>query len=473
MTRRRMTWSTAFVATLLGSTCLHLAATVLTAQAGVGSGTLAEAPALPGPVLGPNAYPVDMSAPSPTRLAALPAEAPADANTSTVGQRSEAPVPVLAEMSAWPIPLFPIGLYGAELRAQPPIRLFSAGLYGPAIRHLVLPGAADDALTRAQALLATETPTAATAEVGKRSAQPVGTAALPVTADMRARQPMPLFPTRVYDGVIRLAALPSPGSDALARAEAILSTEPAAAAPEQSVQAEYAATGRAALPDAHVVLPERLRDLGPAETDAAQIFADNRPLAGADLDQLRGGVFDVDGWKIAFGVNIDVRLDQDFKISTFLNPVTNRGGFALNVRDKVLVRNEDGTITTQGGASITEGPNGTRIDFGDFAASIRETAGGFDLSADGERPVELSQNPAQVVQVVGSEERTLARHQLSPGEIIAQLNNIHNNARASSLATIAIDILNHDERVSVSRTLQRVENLNQLIVRDIMGRIGR
>jgi hypothetical protein len=486
MTRRRIAWSTAFVATLLGSTGLHLATTAITAQAGVGPDPLPSSPAVQGAALGPTAYPADMSAPSIARLELLPAATTA-ATTSTAHQPTDASARVLA-----------------ETRVRQPISLFPAWAYGGVIRPAALPSSAGDAWARAEALLATGT--AAAPEIGNRMAQSAEAAAMPFAAELRARQPIALFPAGLYDAATRHVALPDFAAEALARIAGI-STEMAAAAPEvasQPVQttalpvaADLRATqlitlssfglrepvaGHSTLPErhpvspAHAVLPERLAVVGdpsPTEVDTTQMFADARPLAGADLDELRGGVFDVNGWKIAFGVNVDVKLDLDFKISTFLNPVTKRGGFALNVGNNQLVRNEDGSVRTQGNPAISDGPNGRRFDFGDFAANVRETDDGFDLSTDGERPVELSQNPAQVVQVVGSEARTLVRHQLSPSEIIAQLNNIQNNGRANSLATIAIDILNHDERVSISRTLESAEHLNRLIVRDLMGRIGR
>jgi hypothetical protein len=523
------------VATLLGSTGLHLAAAVMSAQAGVGPTTSAVPPPLQDAALGAEAYPVDMSAPPPAWLEALPMNRSGEATASTLDRRT--PAPVLVDIGArQPIRLFPAWLYGgvtrhaalpefaadtshrveailmaaaapplaADMPAREPILLFPAGLYGAATRHAALADFAGETPAWAGAV-PTET-TAATLQVQNRTEA----AAPPVTADMHASLPIRLLPGGLYGGVIRHAALPGSAGDAWDRAEALLATGTAAAAPQvgkqpaqpgqaaaphlaadtragtpmtlSSVTSHDAATEHLTLPErdaawpAHAVLPGPLTvvlDGGWTEVDEAQVFADSRPLASADLEELRGGVFDVDGWKIAFGVNIDVRFDQDFKISSFLNPVTNRGGFTLNVGNRQLVRNEDGSILTQGNPVITSGPSGRRFDFGDFVANVRDTDGGFDLNADGERPVVLSQNPAQVVQLVGSDARTIVRHQLSPGEIIAQLNNVQNNTQTRSFATVAIDILNHNERVGVSRTLQRADQLNRLVVRDLMGRIGR
>lgn len=241
--------------------------------------------------------------------------------------------------------------------------------------------------------------------------------------DMAEGGPIPLFGADLPDTIVRQAALPRP--------------EPAA--PSQAEQA-----------------PE-----------PNQVFADAQPLTGSELGEMRGGFFNVDGWKIAFGVQIDVKIN-DFTIVTKLNDVTRMRGIKVDVGSDRLVRTADGSFKVNG----KDVSNGKPFNLGSIQANLEEKEdGGFDLTTTGEHPFTLSVERHKVTQEVGTDGRTLIRHALSPEKIISQLNNVANHAENSSRATVDIDILNHDERVSVARRFLATERLNRHIQSGLISRI--
>jgi len=203
---------------------------------------------------------------------------------------------------------------------------------------------------------------------------------------------------------------------------------------------------------------------------AEQVFADARPLDGSELGSMRGGFFDVDGWKIAFGVHIDVKV-EGLEIQTRINDVGSIPKVEVDVAGDNLTRRADGTFEVKG-LDVENTGKVQNVQLGNLNADVDAKDGDFELKGEANgTPVKLSVKEHKVVQEVGTEDTTLVRQDLSPDKIISQLNNIQNGVENRSKTTVNVDLLNHSERVKLSRRFLAAERLTRHIQSGLISRI--
>ena len=157
--------------------------------------------------------------------------------------------------------------------------------------------------------------------------------------------------------------------------------------------------------------------------EARDPFHNLQALNARELARYRGGFITVAGWEIAFSVNIDINIDNNFQVTTWFNPTPNAAGPTSGV-------------TIQG--------TGT--------------------------PVHVTVTDTGIQQRVGTIDGTLVETIAGLDRISQIVSNTRNNASVRALTTVTIDLLNHSQRVNGTGN---GNGLRDIGMRHILGNLGR
>jgi hypothetical protein len=221
---------------------------------------------------------------------------------------------------------------------------------------------------------------------------------------------------------------------------------------------------------AGLLLPAALALAGPAVADLRHDpFAGLVPLPASELAELRGGFFTVNGFEIAFAVEVQVRMGDQLTLSSWLNPL-GQGGFQLGLPGAGLVRDGDGQVQATGSLAT----DGTTWQFDGLAATIQETLDGFVLTTTGDYPVELRQDGKGIEQSVGDAATTLAQTRALLNQVTSILSNTQTGFDSSLTAQVHIDVLNHGQLFGPGGPLNGQNlRLGDLVGRNLAAQLGR
>src|SRR5690606_4701504 len=142
---------------------------------------------------------------------------------------------------------------------------------------------------------------------------------------------------------------------------------------------------------AGLIVPAVLATTGSAHAElASDPWKGLTPLSDVELAELRGGFFTVNGFEIAFAVQVRAEFGDQLVLTSWLNPIGG-GGFELLFPTGSLSRDETGQVTSSGNPGVVGNGDSTSFDFGSLVAVLTETLDGFVLDATGDYPVSLTQ----------------------------------------------------------------------------------
>lgn len=171
------------------------------------------------------------------------------------------------------------------------------------------------------------------------------------------------------------------------------------------------------------LLPTVLPLADAVAAEARDPFNGLQALNARELARYRGGFITVGGWEIAFSVNIDINIDNNFQVTTWFNPTSNAAGPTSGV-------------------------------------TIRGTG----------TPVHVSVTDTGIQQRVGTIDGTLVETIASLDRVSQIVSNTRNNASVRALTTVTIDLLNHSQRVNGNAN---GSGLRDIGMRHMLGNLGR